>query len=221
MSAASDTAGTPTVPAASADRARHAHLYFEDEPGAVVFLVEGTLFKVHAFFLKRHSLVFATMFTLRPGSGPAEGTSDEHPIVLPEVRAVDFDRFMSLFYPRDVVTGDLSTLEDWISVLALATKYEFEAHRALAIERLSRLGSPTDRLVLAREYDIPGWLEEAYYLICIREDALTLEEGHRLGMEDVIALADLRQRIRAHVPWGYTLHEPTVRATIRAKLHPR
>lgn len=122
---------------------------------------------------------------------------------------------------RDVVTGDLSTLEDWISVLALATKYEFEAHRALAIERLSRLGSPTDRLVLAREYDIPGWLEEAYYLICIREDALTLEEGHRLGMEDVIALADLRQRIRAHVPWGYTLHEPTVRATIRAKLHPR
>ncbi|KAI0720044.1 hypothetical protein C8T65DRAFT_24056 [Cerioporus squamosus] len=221
MSAGSETAGTPPVPATDAYRVRHAHLYFEDEPGALVFQVERTLFKVHTFFLKRHSLVFATMFTLRPGSGPAEGASDDHPIVLPDVRAVDFERLMSLFYARDIVTGDLTTLEDWISVLALATKYDFEAHRTLAIERLSRLGSPTDRIVLARDYDIPRWLEEAYYLLCIREEALTLEEGDRLGMQDVIALAELRQRIRAHVPWGYALHEPTVRATIHAKLHPR
>ncbi len=119
-----------------------------------------------------------------------------------------------------MLTGDLTTLDEWTSVLALATKWEFEAHRALAIDRLSRLGSPTDRIVLARAYLIPGWLEEAYYLLCIREEALTLEEGQRLGMEDVIVLAELRQRIRAHV-WGYTLHEGTVRATIRAKLNTR
>ena len=117
-------------------------------------------------------------------------------------------------------TGDLTTLEEWTSVLALTTKWEFEAHRALAIDRLAHLGSPTDRIVLSRAYDIPDWLEEAYYHLCVRQEALTLEEGQRLGIEDVIILAELRQRIRAHV-WNYTLHEATVRYTIRAKLNAR
>ncbi|KAI0756345.1 hypothetical protein C8Q80DRAFT_1090969 [Daedaleopsis nitida] len=160
------------------------------------------------------------MFTLRPGDGPEEGKSDEHPVVLEGVQAVDFERLLALFYPRDVLTGDLTTLEHWTSVLALATKWEFEAHRALAIDRLSRLGSPADRIVLARAYDIPNWLEEAYYHLCVREEALTLEEGLKLGMEDVIVLAELRQRIRAHgLSWGYQLHEGTVRNTIRQKLN--
>ena len=113
---------------------------------------------------------------------------------------------------RDVVTGDLSTLDEWTSVLALATKWEFDAHRALAI----------DRIVLARTYDIPNWLDEEYYRLCVREEALTLEEGRRLGMEDVILLAELRQRVRAHA-WGYTmpLHETSVRHTNRARLATR
>ena len=135
-----------------------------------------------------------------------------------------FDAQRSLTSPsaRDVVTGDLSTLDEWTSVLALATKWEFDAHRALAIDRLSRLGTPIDRIVLARTYDIPNWLDEEYYRLCVREEALTLEEGRRLGMEDVILLAELRQRVRAHA-WGYTmpLHETTVRHTIRARLATR
>ena len=62
--------------------------------------VEQTLFRVHRFFLRRHSLVFATMFSLRPGEGLEEGNSDEHPIVLEDVKAVDFERLLALFYPK-------------------------------------------------------------------------------------------------------------------------
>ena len=45
--------------------------------------------------------MFATMFSLRPGEGLEEGNSDEHPIVLEDVKAVDFERLLALFYPSE------------------------------------------------------------------------------------------------------------------------
>ena len=113
--------------------------------------------------------------------------------------------------------GDLSTLEDWTSVLHLATKYCFDGYRELAVARLSQLGTAVDHIVLARQYDIPEWLEEASFHLCRREEALSLEEGTRLGMKDVIVLAELRQRIRAHV-WGYTLDESAIKHSVRDSL---
>ena len=121
---------------------------------------------------------------------------------------------------RNVAEGDLNTLDEWTSVLALATQWLFEGHRQRAITRLSHLGSAIDRIVLARRYDVPGWREDAYYQLCVRDEALTLEEGHRLGMEDVILLAELRQRIRPPA-YGYAMQEPMVRHTIRTRLAAR
>ncbi|KAI0368865.1 hypothetical protein BV20DRAFT_968647 [Pilatotrama ljubarskyi] len=203
---------------AGTGRERHPYLYLEHEEGTVILLAEQTLFKVHEYFLKQHSIIFASMFTLNPGATPEEGRSDELPIPLPAVSAVDLARFLLLFYPRDVVSGDLSTLDEWTSVLRLAHRYEFEQHRTLAIERLERLATPIDRILLARMYDITHWLQEAYYDLCVREEALTYDEGVRLGMADVILLADLRQRIRGPVMRSH-MHEQYIRSTIRSKLH--
>jgi len=99
---------------------------------------------------------------------------------------------------RNVSDGDLSTTEEWTSVLALATKWEFTDYRQLAISRLAQLASPVDRILLGRSYDIPEWITTAYLELCKRDDALTYEEGQRLGMYDVILLSDIRQSIRAN-----------------------
>ncbi|CDO73446.1 hypothetical protein BN946_scf185013.g81 [Trametes cinnabarina] len=136
------------------------------------------------------------MFTLDPGDSKLEGRSDELPVRLPEVQAVEFARLLSIFYPRDVVNGDLSTLEDWASVLRITHLYDFEEHRKLAITHVEQLAGPIDRIILAREYDIPAWLEPAYCALVIREESLTLEEGTRLGMADVILIARMRHTVR-------------------------
>ena len=67
---------------------------------------------------------------------------------------------------RNISDGDLSTTEEWTSVLALATQWEFADYRRLAIARLAQLASPVDRILLGRRYDIPEWLSTAYLELC-------------------------------------------------------
>ncbi|KAI0640072.1 hypothetical protein C8Q77DRAFT_1214404 [Trametes polyzona] len=150
------------------------------------------------------------MFTLHPGGAPADGLN---------VSTVDFSRLLSLFYPRNVISGDLSTLDEWTSVLRLAHMYEFEGHRTLAIERLKTLATPIDRILLAREYLIDGWLEDAYTELCMREEPLTLDEGVRLGVEDVVRLADIRQSVRA--TYRIVPKEQHIRTLVRYQLSTR
>ncbi len=116
-----------------------------------------------------------------------------------------------------MASGDLTTLDEWTSVLRLTHLYEFEAHRALAVQRLTTLAPPIDRILLSRKYGIPEWLEDAYYELCIREPSLTLAEGERLGMPEVILIADLRQTIRMNAR-VHGIPEHYVRGTIRQRL---
>ncbi|KAI0828850.1 hypothetical protein BC628DRAFT_1417249 [Trametes gibbosa] len=159
------------------------------------------------------------MFTLRPGANVhVEGQTDENPITVPNVKAIDFERFLSMFYPRDVVHSDLTTLEEWTSVLRIAHMYDFKKHSMLAAEQLHTLVTPVDRLLLSREFDIPEWLEPAYYDLGAREATLTYEEGMRLGMAEVIFIADLRQRVRFMTARGLGHH---VFSTVQSMLAQR
>ncbi|PCH34241.1 hypothetical protein WOLCODRAFT_160719 [Wolfiporia cocos MD-104 SS10] len=195
---------------------RHESLYIDDH--SVVFLVEDALYKVHCHFFKRHSSVFATMFSLPPGNGNSiEGLSDDHPIKLEGVRKIDFERMLSLFYPQDIVKGDLVTVEEWTSVLALASKWLFPVHRQLAIDRLSQIASPIDRILLSRRYDVTSWLVPAYFDLCTREAPLNYEEGEMLGMKDVILIGQLRHSIR--VSTRVSMQDKNVIATIQRMLN--
>ncbi|EPS96664.1 hypothetical protein FOMPIDRAFT_1129890 [Fomitopsis schrenkii] len=174
---------------------RHNSLYITDD--SVIIRVEETLYRFHRHFLTRRSKVFADLFELPPEAGQlAEGLTDERPIFLEDVTCRDFERLLSLFYPENISAGDLSTTEEWTSVLALATKWEFADYRQLAIARLAQLASPVDRILLGRRYDVPEWLAAAYLELCTRDDALSYDEGVRLGMHDVILLSDIRQSVR-------------------------
>ena len=90
------------------------------------------------------------------------------------------------------------TLEEWTSILSLATRWEFSDIRSLAIRSLQSLNvSPVDRIVLSRDFDISGrWTLAAYTTLCERPDPLTFSEASKLGLEDSIRVAQLREQLR-------------------------
>ena len=66
--------------------------------------VQDTLYKVHRYFLKNHSVVFRDMFSLPSISHDGapvhvEGETEENPIVLSDEKDA-FDRLLSIFYPK-------------------------------------------------------------------------------------------------------------------------
>lgn len=59
---------------------------------------------------------------------------------------------------------------------------------------------PVDRAVMARAFAVDPsrrWLEIAYAALGTREQPITREEGERLGLDVVLHLAEVRERIRA------------------------
>ncbi|KZP04904.1 hypothetical protein FIBSPDRAFT_806278, partial [Athelia psychrophila] len=86
-----------------------------------------------------------------------------------------------------------STVEEWSGILHLADKWTFQSIRALAITQIAPIASSIDRIVFGRLYGINEWLTSAYHAVCTRPDPLTLEEGRRLGVDDVIRINAIRQ----------------------------
>ena len=76
---------------------------------------------------------------------------------------------------------ETKTVEEWTSILRLATKWNFLSLRELAIERLFEITSPIDKIILSHTFHLPKWLPLAYARLCKRNAPLTIEEGRRLG----------------------------------------
>lgn len=86
-----------------------------------------------------------------------------------------------------------TSVDDWASIFQVATKLNFQSIKDLAVRQLVSITSPVDRIILGRKFEISEWLPAAYKCICSRAEALTLEEGVQLGMEDVIKISAVRQ----------------------------
>ncbi|KAF7350933.1 BTB domain-containing protein [Mycena sanguinolenta] len=137
------------------------------------------------------------MFSLPSVAGERpEGEVVENPIVLEGINAVDFDRFLSVLYPLDFTTRDIASTEEWTSVLSLASRWEFNSLRELAMQHLFVITSAVERIALGRRYDIPCWLVPAYAEVCERKEPLTLAEGRLLGLEDTVCIGQVRHTIR-------------------------
>ncbi|TFK62963.1 hypothetical protein BDN72DRAFT_341457 [Pluteus cervinus] len=113
-------------------------------------------------------------------------------IGLVEFRAIDFERFLSVLLPRDVGQYDVSFLEEWTSVLHISHKLQCPSVRKLAINQMTPLTSAVDKVVLGHKYDISEWVSEGYIALCQREAPISAEEGHRLGVEDVVHISNIR-----------------------------
>jgi hypothetical protein len=72
---------------------------------------------------------------------------------------------------------------------------ELQVDQSSCDQKSGCIASPIDKIVLGRKHDIEEWLGDAYEAVCVRDEPLTLEDGMRLGMEDVIKISATRQRI--------------------------
>jgi hypothetical protein len=194
---------------------KHGRYYFSD--GNIIFLVDGVLYNVHRYFFQRDSSNFAAMFISLPHGGCGKGLTDDEPIPL-RVTAKDFDLFLSILYPSDFGVHAATTVEDWTGILNLAANWNFTSIKALAIKNLSSIASPIDKIVLGRMHDVKEWLGDAYEAVCLRDDPLTLDDGVRLGMEDVIKISATRQRIDRQPPSPSGLLSNSIRETFGLEL---
>jgi hypothetical protein len=76
---------------------------------------------------------------------------------------------------------EIKTVEHWTSILRLASKWTFTSLRELAVERLFKITTPIEKIVLGHTFDLPQWLPIAYGELCERETPLSIEEGRQLG----------------------------------------
>lgn len=90
----------------------------------------------------------------------------------------------------------MSTTDEWASVCEIADKYNFISIRELAVRKLLDIALPVDKVILGQRYAERQLLISGYREICCRYYGLTLDEGLRLGMEDVIQIGHVREAIR-------------------------
>ncbi|THH11232.1 hypothetical protein EW146_g8122 [Bondarzewia mesenterica] len=184
---------------------KHERFFFED--GTVTFMVEDMTYRVYQHYFTRDSPTFAEqIFPAHFGKGRTfleKLHRQMTPIVLQDIKARDFDAFLSILYPStfEDATADVKDVEGWTSVLHLASRWHIESMRALAIERLAAIASPFDKLVLGRTYSVEDWLVPAYTALCEREELLSDEECQRLSMQDIILICRVRETsLREFVP---------------------
>ncbi|KAI4524605.1 hypothetical protein K525DRAFT_266865 [Schizophyllum commune Loenen D] len=155
--------------------------------GTVRFqLDDGTLYCVHRHFFQQHSPTFAAQYLA--------GSQDEV-VHLNDVSSVDFDRFLSLFYPTRVGMCDIQSAEEWGSILRLASRWSFPDLRELAIQELETIASPVERIALARECHVPQWPLDAYANVCTRTRCLSADEAEALGAVAAHAVRGIRAEI--------------------------
>ncbi|KAJ3827046.1 hypothetical protein F5878DRAFT_248054 [Lentinula raphanica] len=174
---------------------KHPRFYFPD--GNVLFRVEDTLYRIHKYFFQRDSPVFGAMFSLPvPNGEQPEGDVDGRPIHLDGIQCVDFDRLLSVMYPKDFNSSELFTVDEWQSVLKLSSQWDFDSLRKLAIKHIGCVASSADLVLLGHKYDVSEWLLPHYISLCSRDEPLTLQEGRKLGVDTVITINQIRSQIR-------------------------
>ncbi|KAF9460412.1 hypothetical protein BDZ94DRAFT_1266178 [Collybia nuda] len=205
-----------TTPPTTTNVSRHERYYFDDEIS--IFLVENKLFKVHRHFLTRESDLFRMMFTSPPPPEGKDGVSDDRPIHLPEVKAQEFERLLDFFYQRayhsrdsllfspvyelearEAHSKDDTFFEQWIDLLSIATRFDFQSVRRYSISAIQKRVSPLEpvkRICLAVKFDIPEWLAAAFESLCQRDNPLEIFEAEIIGLKYTTLLARAREEIR-------------------------
>ncbi|KAI0058442.1 hypothetical protein BV25DRAFT_1830101 [Artomyces pyxidatus] len=160
--------------------------FFKNE--SVLLLTEDLV----EYRLNRHFFRYSCLLSGDKQDDPT--TSEIH---LKGVSSQELDAFLSIIYPSNYKTPELVTVDEWSSVLRLATRWEFTSIGNLAIQHLSRIASDVDCIVLSRTYAaLKPWAVPAYVELCRRETPLTEEEAERLSGRDVLFFYNMRETMR-------------------------
>ncbi|KAK0226435.1 hypothetical protein IW262DRAFT_766844 [Armillaria fumosa] len=164
----------------SSARIRNSRFYWEP----VTFLVENQLFKVARHLFVDSSAAFSTLSNLPQGNADvAEGSDDEHPLVLQDVQSADFEHLLAALVAWDQKTPVPPALgqDGWFSVLKLASMWRMHAIRRLAVDELTKLNmSDVDRVVYGKEYAVVDWVMSGYRDLTNRKTVITAEDISKL-----------------------------------------
>ncbi|KAG9221270.1 hypothetical protein CCMSSC00406_0008895 [Pleurotus cornucopiae] len=183
---------------------RNSNFYLE----CITFKVEDELFKIPIRCITFDTEPFKTLASrsLPTGDGPVEGTSDEHPIILPDTSKGDFERLLEVLCPLNFKPKAIASTEVWESVLKLSTKWRLLDVRRYAIETMNTLNLSHGEMVrYGRDYRVSNWLIKGYLGFATRESPL--DEGdvndvfHGVslngGIHRLVRIATLRERKEA------------------------
>ncbi|KAF4620305.1 hypothetical protein D9613_001083 [Agrocybe pediades] len=140
----------------------------------IVFQVEDTVFEVLKAGFNVPGSIFETMFSLPQGSpeegSGVEGSSRDHPIFLPGVTASEFHIFLRVLYPF-MNQSDVTEYDEWLSVLRLATMWDFKKIRSRAITHLNyhpflTQKSAAEKISIGRQYRVTRWIKDGYETLC-------------------------------------------------------
>ncbi|KAJ3891484.1 hypothetical protein GG344DRAFT_65409 [Lentinula edodes] len=186
---------TTSNPALS--QTRSPAFYFD----CAIFEVENVLYKIPRARLAEESSLFETMFTLPPGAGnTSEGEDDDHPIHLPQTERKDWECLLKLLFRQSFASNPISgppefTLDEWVSILKLATKWDMSTARACAIEKIAEYdGIPATKIRLARDYRVPRYFIPSLVQLIGRSNPLTADDYKDIGVECALKVVSLRER---------------------------
>ncbi|KAH7925641.1 hypothetical protein BV22DRAFT_1128872 [Leucogyrophana mollusca] len=174
----------------------------------VVFLVEGTLFRVPRHPFIDGSDVFRQMFQLPvPDGVEADGCSDGRPLRLEFIQQNDFKQLLKVLFPHHSQPQKSSpkTFAEWRSVLKLSSMWEFESVKKLAVDHIGTMQiDPIDKIGLARDYDVQEWLVPALNELAKRKEPIGMKDADKLGMELALKVAAVRESVMSSYS-GYPL----------------
>ncbi|KIK58973.1 hypothetical protein GYMLUDRAFT_170302 [Collybiopsis luxurians FD-317 M1] len=165
---------------------------------SVIFQVEDILYSLPRARLMEESEVFEDMFALPQGVGKlSEGASDDNPIHLEQTKKTDWECLLKLLFQRNFQPGESGpnfTLDEWESILTLATRWEMSNIRACAIERIALFNEPAKKISLARRYRIPRFFIPSLVQLIGRSEPLSVKEFADLGVECALKIVSMRER---------------------------
>ena len=105
--------------------------------------------------------------------------------------------FLSFFFARDFNALGGYSFEELSSILDLSTRWGFTSIRDMAIRCLNP-PTPHQRLILGRKHGVDQWILPALQELCERPEPPTRDEARLMGLEDVILVGSVREKVRTH-----------------------
>ncbi|KZV76877.1 hypothetical protein PENSPDRAFT_660838 [Peniophora sp. CONT] len=184
---ASEFPSRVSTPGLQSEPIKHPRFYYKD--GSLSFWFEDALFRIHGS-------VFASLspFWDKKLDSVESLNMMQEDI---DVSSTELSSFLSILYPMNFCEPEFRSVGEWTAVLRLASIWEFESIRELAIKQLDGRLLPLDRLVLSRSYDIPDWLLDGFVGIILRDEPLTTEELQRLSpsIQDIVHIIACREAV--------------------------
>ncbi|KDQ56480.1 hypothetical protein JAAARDRAFT_312836 [Jaapia argillacea MUCL 33604] len=195
-------------PALSKPYQRHEIFYLPD--GNIIFRVGKILFRFHRSVFEPLSATFRDMVATSASESSLEGklveqgSCEENPIIISNMKAEDFTIFLGLIYPYLRVKQHSPSLQDWITILRQAHHWGVPTIKATAAQNI-HAGSldPVEKIALWQRYSLDAkQLASSFDDLQVRPEPLSVAEGELLGIDSIVKISAAREKVLAKPAWN-------------------